>query len=95
MLASLLQDRDMTIGKLRADLHDLSQKCDAAHAQAEVSQPYEQRYRDVQVDVHAWHSSLHEHQARAVDPSRQAAALHTSENVSHRSKLLHCSMASL
>lgn len=57
----------MTIAKLRADLHDLSLKCDAAHAQAEVSQPYAQRYRDVQVNVRAWHDSIHVHQTRALD----------------------------
>ena len=43
----ILQDKDVSIAKLHADIHELELKCEAASTQAEASQPYEQRYREV------------------------------------------------
>ena len=52
----LLQDKDASIAKLQADIHELGLKCEAASAQAEVSQPYEQRYREAQVCFQVCHA---------------------------------------
>lgn len=51
----LLQDKDASIAKMHADIHELGLKCEAASAQAEVSQPYEQRYREAQVCCEVYH----------------------------------------
>ena len=50
----LLQERDNVISKLRNNIEHLSFKCEAATAQAEALQPYEQRYRDLQACLYSF-----------------------------------------
>ena len=80
----VLQDKDATIAKLQADLHNLSLKCEAAHAQAEVSQPYEQRYRDIQVgSATLYAGALHRHTLWLVSMQHMLKAVYRKVHVLH------------